>query len=60
MFYGFLFAAVAAVAMAALVHVGLATVNQKGDGTAHLDMTVMAAISTFVSMMVAQHPEWLL
>lgn len=53
-----LFAALAAVAFASVVYVGSAAANGEDFTTLDVDMASMTGMFTFVSMLVAQHPEW--
>lgn len=53
-----LFAALAAGASSAVIYVGSAATSQEDLTTLDLDMATMTGMFTFVSMLVAQHPEW--
>jgi hypothetical protein len=53
-----LFAALAAGALASVVYVGSAMTSQEDPTTLDVDMATMTGMFTFVSMLVAQHPEW--
>lgn len=52
-------AVLAAIAMASLVYAGTVVPSPKDFTSMDIDMVVVTAVATFVSMMVAQHPEWL-
>ena len=53
-----LFAALAAGASASMVYVGSAAASRDDLATLNIDMAIMTGAFTFVSMLVAQHPEW--
>ena len=52
-------AALAAAATASLVYVGMAATGRENLTSLDVDMVAVAAVATFVSTMVAKHPEWL-
>lgn len=53
-----LFSALAAGASASVVYVGSMATSREDLTTLDVDMTTMTGMFTFVSMLVAQHPEW--
>jgi hypothetical protein len=53
-----LLAALAAGTSASVVYVGSMATSQEDFTTLNVDMTTMTGMVTFVSMMIAQHPEW--
>jgi phage protein D len=55
-----LFAALAAGASASVVYVGSITTSREDLTTLDVDMATMTAMITFFSMLVAQHPEWVI
>ncbi|RZI54587.1 MAG: hypothetical protein EOP12_02050 [Pseudomonas sp.] len=52
-------AALSAAAVASLVYVGMAATGREHLTSLDVDMLGLAAMATFVSTMVAKHPEWL-
>jgi hypothetical protein len=55
----FFTAAMSSAVMASLVYIGTAATGRENLASLEIDMIAMAAIVTFISMMVANHPEWL-
>lgn len=53
------FAALMAMAMASVLYGSMAAAGREHLTSLDVDRVTLAAVITFVSMMVAQHPEWL-
>jgi hypothetical protein len=53
------FAALVATAMASVFYGGMVAAGRENVTSLDIDRVTLAAVITFVSMMVAQHPEWL-
>lgn len=55
-----LLAALATGTSASVVYIGSMATSQEEFTTLNVDMTTMTGMVTFVSMLIAQHPEWVL
>ena len=55
-----LFATLTAGASASVVYLGSVTTSREDLTTVDVDMATMTGMFTFVSMLVAQHPEWVM
>lgn len=52
-------AALGALAMASVLYGCMAAAGRENLSSLDVDMVTMSAVATFISMMVAIHPEWL-
>jgi pyridoxal biosynthesis lyase PdxS len=54
-----MYAALGASVMASVVYGCMAATGQEDLSTLDVDMVTLSAVATFVSTMVARHPEWI-